>query len=216
MSARRVPLPAHRRKAQLPQARVVLEFWLRDALELGWPSQSLSALWWGGGAELDRDIEGRFGHLVHEAVAGGLTDWEATPLDRLALVVLLDQFTRNVFRGRHQAFAGDGRAQALATDALALAWDEKLPLAGRVFLVTPLEHAESLALQEECVRRFKSLLEGAAAERAQDIQEFLKSAQQHRDIIATFGRFPHRNQALGRASSAAEQEFLQHGPRFGQ
>ena len=209
-------MPAHKRNAQLPQARAVLEFWLRDALELGWPSQSLNALWWGGGADLDRDIEGRFGHLVREALAGGLREWEATPVDRLALVLLLDQFTRNVFRGRPEAFAGDGRAQALTMDALALAWDGKLPLAGRVFLLTPLEHAESLALQDECVRRFKSLLEGAAAERASDIQEFLKSAQQHRDIIATFGRFPHRNQALGRTSSAAEQEFLQHGPRFGQ
>ena len=93
-------MPVHKRDAQLPQARAVLEFWLHDALELGWPSQSLNALWWGGGAELDRDIEGRFGHLVREAVAGGLTDWETTPLDRLALVLLLDQFTRNVFRGR--------------------------------------------------------------------------------------------------------------------
>ena len=209
-------MPVHKRDAQLPQARAVLEFWLHDALELGWPSQSLNALWWGGGAELDRDIEGRFGDLVREAVAGGLTQWQATPLDRLALVLLLDQFTRNVFRGRHQAFAGDGRAQALAIDALALAWDEQLPLAGRVFLLTPLEHAETMALQDQCVRRFTSLLEGAAAERVQDLREFLKSAQQHRQIIATFGRFPHRNQALGRASSAAEQEFLQHGPRFGQ
>ena len=194
----------------------MLEFWLHDALESGWPSQSLNALWWGGGAKLDRDIEGRFGDLVREAVSGGLMEWEATPLDRLALVLLLDQFTRNVFRGRHQAFAGDGRAQALAMDALALAWDEQLPMAGRVFLLTPLQHAEAMALQDECVRRFTSLLDGAAAERVKDLREFLKSAQHHREIVATFGRFPHRNQALGRASSAAEQAFLQHGPRFGQ
>ena len=114
------------------------------------------------------------------------------------------------------AFAGDDRAQALAMDALARAWDEQLPMAGRVFLLTPLEHAETMALQDQCVRRFTSLLEGAAAERLNDLRKFLKSAQHHREIIATFGRFPHRNQALGRASSAAEQAFLQHGPRFGQ
>ena len=105
---------------------------MHNALKSGWPSQSLNALWWGGGAGLDRDIEGRFGDLVRDAVAGGLMEWEATPLDRLALVLLPDQLLRNVFRGRHPAFAGDGRAQALAMDALALAWDEKLPMAGRV------------------------------------------------------------------------------------
>ena len=202
--------------APLPQARAVLEFWLHDALELGWPSQNLDRLWWGGGAELDRDIESRFGNLVREAVAGGLQDRETTPLDRLALVLLLDQFTRNVFRGRPEAFAGDGRAQALAMDALALAWDEKLPLAGRVFLLTPLEHAETLTLQDECVRRFTALLEGNTAGREPALQGFLKSARQHRDIIAVFGRFPHRNQALGRSSSASEQAFLRDGPRFGQ
>lgn len=173
-------------------------------------------MWFGGGAALDQEINARFGHLVREAVAGGLADWEPRPLDRLALVILLDQFTRNVFRGRAQAFAGDARAQALVTGALANAWDRQLPLAGRVFLYMPLEHAEAIELQGQSVRRFRALLADAAPERIQELQGNLDYAEQHRDIIAEFGRFPHRNAVLGRTSSAREQEFLQNGPRFGQ
>ena len=203
-------------RAPEPQARAILEFWLRDGLDLGWPSQSLDSLWWGGGAELDRDIEQRFGDLVREAIAGGLAAWETAPLDRLALVLLLDQFTRNVFRGRPEAFSGDARAQALVTDASAQTWDAALPLAGRVFLNMPLSHAESLPLQDEAVRRCRLLLEAAPSARKQDLGAFVKSAEQHRDIIAAYGRFPHRNAALGRENTAGEQDFLRHGPRFGQ
>ncbi len=199
-----------------PNAQTVLEFWLRDALSMGWPSESLNDLWWGGGPERDRDVDSRFGPLVRDAVNGGLGDWETQALDRLALVILLDQFTRNVFRGKRQAFAGDGRAQALVTEALALAWDEKMPLAGRAFFYMPLIHSENMTLQDEGLRCFKLLLERADTDRKQDLQGFLKSAQQHREIVATFGRFPHRNAALGRTDSTREQEYLQHGPRFGQ
>jgi len=197
-------------------AQAVLEFWLGDALELGWPSQDSGPLWFGGGAALDRDIESRFGHLVRDACAGGLVSWEGRPLDRLALVILLDQFSRNVFRGQAQAFAGDTRAQALVMDALAHCWDRQLPLAGRAFLYMPLEHAEVLALQQECVRRFATLVAEAAPQCLDALQGHLKYAQMHHDIIARFGRFPHRNAVLGRTSTAQEQEFLLDGPRFGQ
>ena len=199
-----------------PKDRAILEFWFRDGLDSGWPSQNLDALWWGGGAELDREIDQRFGHLVREAVSGGLADWESAPLGRLALVLLLDQFTRNVFRGRPEAFNGDARAQALATDVSAPAWDEALPLAGRVFQNMPLTHAENLMLQEEGVRRCGLLLAAAPAGRKEDLEKFLKSAEQHRNIIAAYGRFPHRNAALGRENAASEQDFLRNGPRFGQ
>lgn len=201
---------------QAPAAKTVLEFWLQDALELGWPSKNMSALWWGGNAALDRDIDTRFGRLVREAVAGGLERWEARPLDRLALVILLDQFTRNVFRAQAQAFSGDTRAQALVIDALKGEWDGLLPLAGRIFLYMPLMHAETITLQEESVRRFKAMLAEAAPERAQDLQGNLEFAEKHRDMIAAFGRFPYRNAVLGRVSTTREQEFLLHGPRFGQ
>ena len=194
----------------------VLDYWFGDALERGWPSQSRSALWFGGGKAQDAEITDRFGACVEQALADGLAHWEDTPRERLALVVVLDQFTRNVFRGQARAFAGDDRAQRLVSDALQRGWQAELPLACAVFLLMPLMHAEDLALQDECVRRFQQLHDGAPAERRQDLQGHLKFAREHRDIIARFGRFPYRNAAMGRASSAEEMEFLRDGPRFGQ
>ncbi len=197
-------------------ATQVLDYWLGDAMELGWPSQSRSALWFGGGKERDDYIARRFGAPVEQAMAGGLAAWEATPLSLLALVIVLDQFGRNLFRGKGRAFGGDARAQSLVQDALTKGWQAQLPLAGAVFLYMPLMHAESLALQDECVRRFAELLAGAPPERHKDLQGNLAFAEKHRDIIVRFGRFPYRNAALGRTSSAAEEGFLRDGPRFGQ
>lgn len=202
--------------ARSSEAAEVLEYWLQDALILGWPSRPLTDVWWGGGAERDDAIEVSFGYLVREAIAGGLNDWETHPLDRLALVLLLDQFTRNIFRGQSKAFAGDARAQALVTSALTLGWDDTLALAGRAFFYMPLTHSENMTLQDEGVHCFELLLQGAHASRSKDIQSFLTSAKQHRDIISTFGRFPHRNAALGRIDAANEQDYLLRGPRFGQ
>lgn len=202
--------PAH------PDAQAVLEFWLRDGLQAGWPTENLGWLWFGGGAQLDQDIDARFGHLVRDAAAGGLADWESSALDRLALVVLLDQFTRNVFRGQASAFAGDARAQALARDAFACGWDKVLPLAGRVFLTMPLTHAESLRLQDDAVHRMQALRVVAGAAHDKDLAGFVDFARKHRDIVAQFGRFPHRNAVLGRESTNQEQDFLRNGPRFGQ
>lgn len=201
----------------LPHAAVqVLDYWLGDALQLGWPSQSRASLWFGGAKEQDADIQQRFGPSVVQALDGGLVQWETTPLGRLALVIVLDQFTRNMFRGQGKAFAGDARAQALVGDALQRGWDLQLPDAGAVFLYMPLMHAEDLALQEACVRCFESLVARAPAERRQDVQNHVAFAVKHRDIIARYGRFPYRNAALGRSSSAQEEEFLRTGPRFGQ
>lgn len=172
--------------------------------------------WFGGGPELDAQIRQLFGAQVAQALDGGLVDWEAEPLHRLALVILLDQFTRNIFRGQARAFAGDTRAQQLVREAQAQGLDEQLPWVGRVFLYMPLMHAEDLALQEECVRRFTHLVAAAPTELRATMADNLRFAEQHRDIIARLGRFPYRNAALGRSSTAQEIEFLQNGPRFGQ
>ena len=200
----------------LPQARQVLEFWLGDALTLGWPSQSRSELWFGGGEALDRQIEANFGDRVRDAVSGGLTGWEAAPLDRLALVLLLDQFTRNVFRGSAKAFCGDARALALALDTMDRGWDDRLPLAGRAFLMLPLSHAESLVAQERAVAYISCQAATTPKAYAGVLEGHVKSALEHRDIIAAFGRFPHRNASLGRISTPAEEAWLVGGKRFGQ
>lgn len=203
--------------APLPSPANVLDFWFGDALlQRDWPEQDHSTLWFGGGPELDAQITARFGPLVDAALDGGLFDWEASLHRRLALIVLLDQLARNVHRGTARAFAGDGRAQKLVLQTLALTQDAELPRMGRVFLYMPLMHAESVALQHECVRLFTALWEGSPPELRDTLAGNLRSARQHHDIIEKFGRFPHRNAALGRASTPEELTFLQDGPRFGQ
>lgn len=194
----------------------VLDFWFGDGLARGWPSQDMGKRWFTGGPEFDEDIRQNFGKLVGQALAGELANWEAQPLSRLALVILLDQFPRNIFRGTEKAFAGDEQAQRLVSEALVQGIDQALPWVGRVFLYMPLTHAENLALQEEGVRRFSALVAAVPEAHRASAQGSLDFAVTHRDIIAHYGRFPHRNSALGRTSSALEFEFLKIGPRFGQ
>lgn len=194
----------------------ILDFWLDDGLALGWPTHDLGARWFGGGAALDQEIKMRFGAQVVQAVGGALQDWEPQPASRLALVILLDQFTRNVFRTTGQAFAGDARAQQLVLQTLAQQEDRQLPWIGRVFIYMPLMHAEDPALQDECVARFSRLVADAPATLKQRLQGHLAYARQHQDIIARFGRFPYRNAALGRTNTPEEEDFLLKGPRFGQ
>ena len=202
----------------MPQADPahILDFWFGDGWQQGWPSDNRNALWFGGGAEQDSDIRERFGPTVEVALAGGLDEWERAPDSRLALVLLLDQFARNVHRGQARAFAGDRRAQRLVMQTLALGQDADLPTVGRVFLYMPLMHAESLALQEECVLLFGALARSVAPERQAALAGNLRAAEQHCDIVRRFGRFPYRNAVLGRVSTPEEDAFLADGPRFGQ
>lgn len=199
-------------------AQRILDFWLGDGLTntAGWPSDDRSKLWYSGGAALDQQIQDLFGKQVGQAVNGHLNEWDQNPQSLLALVILLDQFTRNVYRGQAQAFAGDSRAQALVHAAIVGQKDLQLPFVGRVFLYMPLMHAENLSLQDLCVHQFTQLHQQAAPELKAQTQNNLKFAQQHRDIVAQFGRFAHRNKALGRVNTPAEDVFLLNGPRFGQ
>ena len=194
----------------------VLDFWLGDGMALGWPTQDMNERWFLGGAGLDQEIRARFGDEVILAVNGGLQDWEVQPVSRLAKVILLDQFTRNVFRGTGQAFAGDPRAQRLVLQTLESGEDRQLPWIGRVFLYMPLMHAEDAVLQAKCVACFSRLVDDAPEDLKPRFQGNLDFAHQHQDIVARFGRFPHRNKALERSSTPEEESFLTAGPRFGQ
>lgn len=203
-------------ESHLPPPDEVLSYWLGDALQQDWPSDNRGRLWFGGGAALDAQIRERFGALVEAAVDGRLTEWEHPLAARLALVIVLDQFTRNVFRGQARAFAGDGRAQQLVQQTLAQGQDAALPRAARVFLYMPLMHAESGPLQETSVQKFTALLADAPPALRDTLAGHLRFAEEHRDIVRRFGRFPHRNAALGRTSTAEETRFLVSGPRYGQ
>jgi uncharacterized protein (DUF924 family) len=186
------------------QADEVLAFWFGDLDERGRADEAHTRRWYMKDATFDAEIARRFGAL-HGAVARGeRDDWLATPRGRLAAVIVLDQFSRNMFRGSKEAFASDARAAAIALEGIERGEDRQLAAAERSFLYMPLMHAEDLALQERCVALFRSWCDEAPDEAAQS----LRYAEQHRDIVARFGRFPHRNATLGRDTTPEEATFL--------
>lgn len=200
-----------------PAATEVLRFWFGDSGDDARILAEQGKLWWSGGAALDADITARFGALVDRAVAGELAGWSVTPRGNLARVLLLDQFTRNVYRRQGRAFAGDPLAQKLVADALDRGDDRALLLTERIFLYMPLEHAEDLASQARCLALFEKLAAEAPDGLVDAFRGFVGYAERHRAIIERFGRFPHRNPALGRAHTAEEEAWLKGGgDTFGQ
>lgn len=149
----------------------------------------------------DAEIRARFLATYQAAAAGDLDHWAATPEGALALVIVLDQFPRNIFRRSAQAFATDPAAHRVADAALARGFDSALPHEQRLFLYLPFMHSENLADQERCI----------ALTRAAQLEDGLKYAELHADVIRRFGRFPHRNAALGRTTTEDEQAFLDAG-----
>ncbi|HET6468179.1 MAG TPA: DUF924 family protein [Geminicoccaceae bacterium] len=174
---------------------------IRDVLDF-WFGERASALWFEKDPAFDAEIRERFLALVEAAAAGAHDDWLETPEGALALVVLLDQFPRNMHRGRPAAFAHDARAREVAAAALARGHDRALPAAQRSFLYLPFEHSEDLVDQDRSVALFRALGDPVG----------LDYAVRHREIVARFGRFPHRNAILGRASTPEEEVFLE-GPQ---
>jgi uncharacterized protein (DUF924 family) len=184
------------------RAAEVLHFWFGPPDD---PAQGQPrAEWFRKDAAFDAAIAQRFGTLINEALAGQLARWAAQPLSALAQVIVLDQFTRNAFRDTPRAFAGDALALAAAQAMVASGQDRSLSGVQRQFTYLPFEHAEDLAMQREALRLF-----GALAQEDPARADLLTWAQKHHDIVARFGRFPHRNAILGRASTAEEIAFLQ-------
>lgn len=199
-----------------PDPSPILSFWFGDSLEQGWPVQSRNKLWFRADAAVDTEIETRFADQVELALMGELVDWEAKPLSRLALIILLDQFPRNIWRGTARAFAGDHRALTLTCEGLATGMSDKLPWIGRVFFCMPLMHAEDLDMQNLAVSTYQRMVDRAPPEIADGMRHNLDFAIEHRDIIERFGRFPHRNDALGREDTEEERLYLRDGARYGQ
>ena len=171
--------------------REVLDFWFRELTPRDW---------FAAGEALDPIVRDRFGDLHERAACGDLDRWQDTALGRLALIIVLDQFSRHIHRDTARAFAQDRKAQQLALDGIEAGVDEDLSFAHRHFFYMPLMHAEDPALQERSLERFTALKVFA--------EDILAFAQTHSDEIARFGRFPYRNSALSRSSSQAESTFL--------
>ena len=191
-----------------PDAKLVLDFWFGAP---GAPEQgSTRAEWFRKDTAFDALIAQRFGPLIDAALAGHLHEWTLNPWSSLARILLLDQFTRNTLRDTARAFAGDAQALAAARAMVSARHDQGLLPVQRCFVYLPYEHAEDLAMQNEAVRLFTEL-EAAAPE----LSKLLDYALRHRNVIERFGRFPHRNAALGRVSTDVEVAFLNEpGSRF--
>jgi uncharacterized protein (DUF924 family) len=167
--------------------------------------------WFVKSEAFDDEIKQRFGATVKQAIAGGLREWDAEgPQGVLARILVLDQFTRNAYRNKPESFAGDALALAAARQLADSGAHTQLPPLQRAFAYMPFEHAEDAFMQERAVELFTAL----AAEHP-GFDDMLDYAHRHRGVIARFGRFPHRNEILGRASTQQEIEFLrQPGSRF--
>jgi uncharacterized protein (DUF924 family) len=196
-------------------ARQVLDYWFTEYAS-GNLAEKQDKRWFSGGDQVDREIGQRFGHRVELALAGGFKDWESEPESRLALIILLDQFTRNIFRGTTRAFSGDSRAVKLARRGQTSGIFDDLPLIQQVFALMPLEHSELLSDQALCVQGMARLLELAPDEDKPRFQSFLDYALEHKAIIERFGRFPHRNAVLSRVSTDNERRFLSGAKTYGQ
>ena len=184
--------------------REILDFWFLplDDPEHGKPRK----IWWDSTPEFDAESRTRFGALVDKAIAGGLDYWRKSPDGALALVLLCDQFPRNIHRRTVRAFRGDAKAIEIARFAIAHDYPAAYVRDMRMFFFMPFQHSEALADQEFCCVLFSTLRDENNDEHAND----------HRDIVAQFGRFPHRNEVLGRDSTSEEVDYLKTAKRFGQ
>ncbi|WP_308367070.1 MULTISPECIES: DUF924 family protein [unclassified Microbulbifer] len=194
----------------------VLTFWFGQAQLDAVPSAGYRRRWFSGDSSFDSQIEEDFGAQVEAALAGDLARWRQSLEGELALVLLCDQFTRNIYRGTTRAYAGDPLARDVALAVIERGDERKLGLYQRAFLGMPLEHGETPEMQAQSVAYFDRLrrdyLNGAEA--AAQAENFYQYALAHREVIEEFGRYPHRNAALGRESTPAEQKWLEKGGGF--
>jgi uncharacterized protein (DUF924 family) len=193
----------------------VLETWFGNVCENPDALSGRMPWWFGPDQARDRQLANHYGDHCEAALAGQLGGWQAAPLSRLALILLLDQFPRNLFRGTPLAFSGDDRAAMLCLSGVQAGLDRQLLPVERVFFYMPLQHAEDAVTQQVSVKLFRGLADEQSA--SSEYAGFAGYAKKHLDIIDRFGRFPHRNETLGRPATADEISYLEEGgERFGQ
>lgn len=216
----------------MDEALKVREFWFGKPWTGSLPSQGdpasraqslrrRASLWFESDPQLVRQrdelIRSEFLDLVERAARGVLDGWADSPRRRLSLIILLDQFPRQIYRGTARAFAYDEQALGLALSGMQSAADGALNVVERIVFYLPLQHAESLEVQDESVAAYKRLVTETPAELRATMESALESAQEHRELIRRFGRFPHRNDLLGRSNTPEEEAYLKGNPQsFGQ
>ena len=191
--------------------RRILDFWF-SAAELDAPQiDSRMERWFSTDPAVDQRIREEFSGLVEDALHGKLDHWAATTEGRLALILLLDQFCRNIHRGTARAFAGDKCALKLCVEGSISNDYRPLSAIQRVFFFMPLQHAESPGVQDKSVRIYNALAEGVSDTLRETFLTIAQFAELHRDIVGRFGRFPHRNRHLGRSNTPEEEAYLAAG-----
>jgi uncharacterized protein (DUF924 family) len=196
------------------QARQVLDYWLADAALSPEHASAQKKLWYRSNPATDADIDRLFGNLHAQAVNRDLEHWRSEPESCLALVIVLDQFSRHLYRGTSGAFAHDEQALEIAKACPA---PKSLTFIGRAFLLHPFEHSENQSAQQESLKHFSELVEDADPLWRPMMENFLQHATEHQAIVLQYGRFPHRNELLGRESTPEEVDYIQSsGKTFGQ
>ncbi len=186
----------------------ILEFWFGSSSNDAATAKQQSKLWWSKQEQVDTQIKVRFELLVKAAGAGQLQHWRQSASGQLALIILTDQFPRNIYRGTPKSFGFDSVSHGLSKDGLMARRDRELRPIERVFFYMPLEHSENTTDQQECVALFKELADSVPELQRETFAGFIDFAVRHCQIIERFGRFPHRNAILGRVSTPEEVEFL--------
>ncbi len=186
----------------------ILKFWFGHVEETIIPTEERAKIWFAESPEVDLEIKSKFQLELERAIKGDFVAWEGVAHGELALIIILDQLSRHIYRGTPQAFAQDDYAMAICKRGLELKKDHELSLIERVFYYFPLLHAEHIRWQEEAVRNYEILMELAFPETRIIYESFFKFANHHYSIVQRFGRFPQRNAVLGRTSTPEEVQFL--------
>ena len=192
--------------------QAVLDFWFGDnarQLSSADIAQSQSSLWWGKDSAIDQQILQRFEPVLKGLISGQYSHWLDSPHGKLAAIIVLDQFSRNMYRNSGSSFCQDALALHWSLEMIRSGQDKQLSMIERVFLYMPLEHSEQLNMQKLCLYKFQQLAAEAPQSFSSQADGYVDFAQKHLDIIERFGRFPHRNQILNRVSDSEESTFLQ-------
>jgi uncharacterized protein (DUF924 family) len=189
----------------------ILEFWFGTFPNAWTADESKQDMWFRSGADYDAEIFSRFGSDYFRAVDGELDSWAESPRGRLALIILLDQFSRHIHRGSAEAFAQDEKAQQLCIEGISAGDDQNLHPVERSFFYLPLEHAEDLERQNLAIEAYSQLIQDVPEQYRQPLEVALEWAQKHHYVIERFGRFPELNETLGRESTAEEIAFVEAG-----
>lgn len=195
----------------------ILQFWFEDCCDSPEKAEARNSFWFNANPEFDAQIWTLYSDVVTDAAAEHYSEWDQTPLGRLALIIILDQFPRNIFRGTSEAYRYDAMALALARAGV-----EKGQLAGlavphQAFFLMPYQHSEDIQVQRSGVELMQGIVDDAPPEWRDCAAGYSEYARIHHDIVASYGRFPHRNATLGRSSTEAESRYLSDGGQtFGQ